>query len=105
LESRTDWNRAVGRRRRDYHYAGRTPVKVKAEETPEGRTLREDDVPALLYAYAVSKREAEWSSEAFARATGMQAVIIIRPPLAYGLGMKRNLTAVIQWIQKGFPIP
>lgn len=32
-------------------------------------------------------------------------VVIIRPPLVYGLGVKANFAAMMRWLQRGVPLP
>ncbi|MEX5669611.1 NAD-dependent epimerase/dehydratase family protein, partial [Pseudomonas neuropathica] len=38
------------------------------------------------------------------RATGME-VVIIRPPLVYGPGVKANFLSMLNWLNKGIPLP
>jgi nucleoside-diphosphate-sugar epimerase len=61
-------------------------------------------VPAPQDAYAISKWEAEQGLMAIARETGM-GVVIIRPPLVYGLDVKGNFAKLVQWVRKGIPLP
>ncbi len=64
-------------------------IKVNGEATLPGHPFRESDTPAPQDAYAVSKWEAEQGLTAIARETGME-VVILRPPLMYGPGVKGN---------------
>jgi len=32
-------------------------------------------------------------------------VVIIRPPLVYGPGVKANFTAMMRWLRRGVPLP
>ncbi|WP_416362071.1 NAD-dependent epimerase/dehydratase family protein, partial [Immundisolibacter sp.] len=64
-------------------------IKVNGESTPSGQSFRADDRPAPQDAYGISKHEAEDGLMTLARATGMQ-LVIIRPPLVYGPGVKGN---------------
>ncbi|MCD6706303.1 MAG: SDR family oxidoreductase [Thiobacillus sp.] len=77
-------------------------VKVNGE----GRDApyREADVPAPADAYAISKWEAEQGLRRIARETGLE-VVILRPPLVYGPGVKANFLRLMQLIQKGWPLP
>lgn len=79
-------------------------VKVHGEGTaPGGRFCAEDElVPEDPY--AVSKWEAEQALSALAAETGLE-VVILRPPLVYGPGVKGNFASLIRWIQKGIPLP
>jgi UDP-glucose 4-epimerase len=65
---------------------------------------RENDTPAPADAYAVSKWEAEQGLRQIARETGLE-VVILRPPLVYGPGVKANFLRLMQWTQKGWPLP
>ena len=54
--------------------------------------------------YAISKVEAELGLLALAEETGME-VVIIRPPLVYGVNAPGNFASLIKWIKKGIPLP
>ncbi len=58
-----------------------------------GRSFTADDTPAPEDAYGISKAEAEAGLHAIARKTGME-LVIIRPPLVYGPGVKGNFQYV-----------
>ena len=79
-------------------------VKVNGESTPPGRAFAEADAPNPQDAYGQSKREAEKSLCQLAADTGME-VVIIRPPLVYGPGVKANFAALIRAVQRGWPLP
>ena len=51
-----------------------------------------------------SKCEAEAGLRAMALHTGME-VVIVRPPLVYGPGVKANFLTMMQWLQRGIPLP
>lgn len=55
-------------------------------------------------AYAVSKFEAEQGLRELAQETGME-VVIIRPPLVYGPGVKANFLSLMRWLHRGWPLP
>ena len=61
-------------------------------------------IPNPQEPYAESKYEAEQGLLALAKETGME-VVIIRPPLVYGPGVKANFAAMIKWVNKGIPLP
>jgi len=65
---------------------------------------RETDPPAAQDAYGISKHEAEVGLREIAAETGM-AVVIIRPPLVYGPGVKANFRALLSAIAWGIPLP
>ena len=65
---------------------------------------RETDVPAPEDAYAVSKWEAERGLTQIAKETGLE-VVILRPPLVYGPGVKANFLRLMQTVRKGWSLP
>lgn len=79
-------------------------IKVNGEATQLGRQFTADDAPAPLDAYGVSKMEAEEGLREIALQTGME-VVIIRPPLVYGPGVKANFAAMMRWLKRGVPLP
>jgi nucleoside-diphosphate-sugar epimerase len=79
-------------------------VKVNGEATLPGRPFTADDIPAPLDPYGVSKMEAEQGLRQIAAETGME-VVIIRPPLVYGPGVKANFAALMRAVQRGWPLP
>ena len=79
-------------------------IKVNGEATQPGSRFTADDVPAPLDAYGVSKMEAEQGLLALSAQTGME-VVIIRPPLVYGPGVKANFAAMMRWLRRGVPLP
>jgi nucleoside-diphosphate-sugar epimerase len=48
--------------------------------------------------------EAEQGLREIAVQTGME-VVIIRPPLVYGPGVKANFLAMMRWLARGVPLP
>lgn len=79
-------------------------IKVNGEFTQEGRPFAADDAPAPEDPYGVSKHEAEQALHQIAADTGME-VVIIRPPLVYGPGVKANFESMIRWLARGVPLP
>ena len=79
-------------------------IKVNGEATQPGHPFTPDDVPVPLDAYGVSKMEAEKGLHEIAGQTGME-VVIIRPPLVYGPGVKANFAAMMRWLRRGIPLP
>ena len=79
-------------------------IKVNGEATARGSAFFADDVPAPLDPYGVSKMEAEQGLQEIAAKTGME-VVIIRPPLVYGPGVKANFAALLRAVQRGWPLP
>lgn len=79
-------------------------IKVNGEATPVGRPFSPDDVPAPSDPYGVSKWEAERALLALAQESGME-VVIIRPPLVYGPGVRANFQKMVSWVARGLPLP
>lgn len=79
-------------------------IKVNGEQTQPSKPFRETDSPAPLDAYGQSKYEAEQVVLAIARASGMQ-VVVIRPPLVYGPGVKGNMARLVNLVRRGIPLP
>lgn len=79
-------------------------VKVNGEHTQPGQPFCATDVPAPQDPYGVSKMEAEAGLRAIGLSSGME-VVIIRPPLVYGPGVKANFASMVQWSQRGVPLP
>ncbi|MNJ12150.1 GDP-6-deoxy-D-mannose reductase [compost metagenome] len=79
-------------------------IKVNGEGTSAGRPYRADDEPAPVDAYGRSKLEAELGLLELAASTGLE-VVIIRPVLIYGPGVKANFLSMMHWLSKGIPLP
>ncbi len=79
-------------------------IKVNGESTESGQAFHADDIPMPVDAYGISKREAEDALRQLASETGME-VVIIRPPLVYGVGVKANFYSMMRWLDKGIPLP
>ena len=79
-------------------------IKVNGEATQSGAPFFADGISAPLDPYGVSKMEAEQGLREISAQTGMQ-VVIIRPPLVYGPGVKANFAAMMRWLKRGIPLP
>lgn len=79
-------------------------IKVNGEATVPGEAFHADDLPAPEDAYGLSKLEAEQGLKLLAAETGME-VVIIRPPLVYGRGVKGNFGTMIKLVEKEIPLP
>lgn len=79
-------------------------IKVNGEETFPGQAFSAFDDPAPLDAYGISKLEAECALLKLAADTKME-IVIIRPPLVYGPGVKANFQKMIRWAMLGIPLP
>jgi UDP-glucose 4-epimerase len=79
-------------------------VKVNGEASLIGKPFTAADLPAPEDPYAISKYEAEQGLIQLARDTAME-VVIVRPPLVYGPGVKGNFQQLIKWLRRGIPLP
>jgi nucleoside-diphosphate-sugar epimerase len=79
-------------------------VKVNGEFTVCGSAFTEADAANPQDAYGLSKHEAELGLCQLAAETGME-LVIIRPPLVYGPGVKANFAALMRAVQRGWPLP
>jgi nucleoside-diphosphate-sugar epimerase len=79
-------------------------IKVNGEVTQPGQPFTADDVPSPLEPYGISKLEAEQGLRDIEAHTGME-VVIIRPPLVYGPGVKANFAVMKRWVARGIPLP
>jgi len=79
-------------------------VKVNGEKTYLDKPFKPDDDFVPCDPYGLSKYEAEKGLMALSKETSME-VVIIRPPLIYGAGVKANFASMIRWMDKGIPLP
>lgn len=78
-------------------------IKVNGEET-FGQPFAADHAPAPVDAYAMSKCEAEQRLREVEADTGIE-IVVIRPPLVYGPGVKGNLRRLADALERGWPMP
>jgi len=79
-------------------------IKVNGEMTSIGQPFRTTDNTIPTDPYGLSKYEAEQGLLRIASETDME-VVIIRPPLIYGPGVKANFASMMKWVSKGVPLP
>jgi nucleoside-diphosphate-sugar epimerase len=79
-------------------------IKVNGEATQAGHPFSADDLPAPTDAYGISKLEAEMGLRDLSAATSME-IVIVRPPLVYGRGVKANFASMMRWLASGIPLP
>ena len=79
-------------------------IKVNGEETAPCMPFTADGEPAPIDPYGISKYEAEVGLQKLAHETGME-VVIIRPPLVYGPGVKANFLRMMRLLNRGIPLP
>jgi UDP-glucose 4-epimerase len=78
-------------------------IKALAE-ADNGRPLSEEDRPLPQDPYGVSKLEAETELVRFGKATGLE-IVIVRPPLVYGPGVRANFLHLMKALARGVPLP
>lgn len=79
-------------------------IKVNGEYSNPQTPFTEDDLANPSDSYSQSKLEAELALLALAKEVEME-VVIVRPPLVYGPGVKANFANLMRAIQKGIPLP
>ena len=79
-------------------------IGVNGKETQQGLSYKPDDIPRPQEAYSQSKWEAEQALAALCQETGM-ALVILRPPIIYGPGVKGNFKSMMSCLKKGIPLP
>ena len=77
-------------------------VKVLGEQTEPGQAFKNGDSFNPQDPYSISKVEAEMGLKLIGEAYGME-IVIIRPPLVYGKGVKGNFSSLLKLAR--FPIP
>jgi nucleoside-diphosphate-sugar epimerase len=78
-------------------------IKVNGECT-QGQAFNEHSIPSPHDAYAISKYRAEQALQRVAAETGIE-VVILRPPLIYGPGVKANFYNLLKLVDSGLPLP
>lgn len=79
-------------------------IKVNGEGTLRGEPYDSEAMGDPVDPYGVSKMEAELGLRTISFETGME-VVIIRPVLVYGPGVKANFLSMIRWLHRGVPLP
>jgi UDP-glucose 4-epimerase len=79
-------------------------IKVNGERTSSGQAFSSSCPRCPEDFYGQSKSEAEEQLLQYAGETGLE-VVIIRPTLVYGPGVKANFASLLNIVSKGFPLP
>lgn len=79
-------------------------VKAMGETTARDRPLRADDEPHPQDEYGRSKLASERAAMAAARETGLE-LVIVRPPLIHGPGVRANFAALLRLAGSDLPLP
>ena len=78
-------------------------IRAMGDATLPGGPFRRDDPPAPRDAYGRGKLAIERALRA-ARETGLE-LVVLRPPLVYGPGVKANFRALLRLAASGLPLP
>lgn len=79
-------------------------IKVHGEHNLGSGAIGELDQLEPSDPYGRSKLLAEVGLQQVAKETGLE-IVIIRPPLVYGPGVKANLSSLTKWIDNQLPLP
>jgi nucleoside-diphosphate-sugar epimerase len=80
-------------------------VRAMGEATLPGAPLRATDPPRPRVPYGRGKLAIERALLAAARESGRIEIVILRPPLVYGPGVKANFRALMRLVASGLPLP
>ncbi|AZN29224.1 NAD-dependent epimerase/dehydratase family protein [Flaviflexus salsibiostraticola] len=78
-------------------------IKVNGERS-EGRPLTSEDLPTPVDPYGISKFEGEQALKALSDTRNLE-VVIVRPPVVYGPGVKGNIERLARLTKVGLPLP
>jgi len=79
-------------------------IKVNGETNVNQVPFFASDIPSPQDPYSVSKNEAEKKLVEIGKSAGME-IVIIRPPLIYGPGVKANFLTMLKVANKNLPLP
>ena len=79
-------------------------IKVNGEATFGLKQFTESDEASPQDPYDVSKWEAEQALHRVAQKTGLE-IVIVRPPLVYGAGVKGNFAQMLKMLTNNIPLP
>ncbi|RYU65230.1 SDR family oxidoreductase [Aliivibrio finisterrensis] len=79
-------------------------IKVNGEGTAQDKPFTSADLHTPEDDYGLSKSEAEQQLFDIGKEIGME-IVIIRPTLVYGPGVKANFAALMNLVSKGIPLP
>lgn len=79
-------------------------IKVDFDQTASAGCVNSLNKSFTKDPYAISKWEAEQALHEVSAKTSLE-VVIIRPPLVYGPGVKGNFLSMLGWLNRGVPLP
>jgi nucleoside-diphosphate-sugar epimerase len=87
--------------RRLVHFSS---IRAMGDRTAPGAPFRCTELPQPCDPYGRGKLATELALQAAARQTGIE-LVILRPPLVYGPGVKGNFQLLLQLAESGLPLP
>lgn len=79
-------------------------IKVNGEQTSTTQSFTELDEPSPQDFYSISKWQAEQALWRIAQETSME-IVVVRPPLVYGSGVKGNFAQMLKVAATHIPLP
>jgi len=79
-------------------------IKVNGEGTPAGSAFTSLSPAGPLDPYAISKLEAEQALHEVAAQTNLE-IVIVRPPLVFGSGVRANFLRLLRLVKRQIPLP
>jgi nucleoside-diphosphate-sugar epimerase len=79
-------------------------VRAMGDVTPPGTPFRSTDSPSPQDPYGQGKLAVELALRAAARNTDVE-LVMLRPPLVYGPGVKANFLMLMRLVASGIPLP
>jgi len=79
-------------------------IKVNGERSDPGHSFTAEDQPGPVDPYGRSKWETEQALHALGQETGLE-IVVIRPPLVYGPGVRANFLMMMCWLHRRVPLP
>lgn len=79
-------------------------IKVNGESTTGRSPYRAGDVAQACDPYGQSKKEAEAALFSLGQETGLE-IVVVRPPLVYGPGVKANFLSLMNLVKRSIPLP
>ncbi|MBU3543971.1 SDR family oxidoreductase [Polynucleobacter sp. MWH-Mekk-B1] len=79
-------------------------IKVNGEVTDLNTPFTPKDIPQPQDSYGISKYEAEIGLLVLANNSDLE-LVIIRPPLIYGAGVKGNILTMMRWLSRQIILP
>lgn len=79
-------------------------IKVNGEYSLPGQPFKALDMPNPVGGYGLSKYEAECGLKQLVEKSALE-LVIIRPPLLYGPGVKANFYSLLRYVDLGLPLP